>query len=128
MPTVTITHTQTRTDTVPPAASASAPYRVVDNITATVGIDPSCFVFKVADGLFDHVATVLDMHTYYDTLLAAQGASHPYYRQSAVTKDFSDVNIAKDFADTLKSRLTSLAKEYQTSVTAFVGSETTTVP
>jgi hypothetical protein len=108
---------------VPPAAAASAPYRVVDSITSTVGIDDACFVFKVADGLFDHVATVLDMHTYPDNVTAAQNANLPYYRQASVTKDFSDVNIAKDFADTLKSRLTSLAKEYDLSVTAFVGQE-----
>lgn len=122
MTAATLNHTQTRTASVPPALLATAPYRVVDVINSFTGFpDGSVFVFKVADGLFDHVATVLDMQTYFNTLLAAQGANHAYYRQLSVTKDFSTMEVAQDFGTTLISRMTSLCKEYDITAAAFVG-------
>jgi hypothetical protein len=122
----TLNHTQTRTASVPPALSVAAPYRVVDVVNSSTGFPESpaaasVFVFKVADGLFDHVATVLDVQTYPNSLLAAQGANLPYYRLSSVTKDFASVALAQDFASTLISRMTSLCKEYDITATAFVG-------
>lgn len=124
---VSITHTQTRTDTVPPAASSSAPYRVVDSVTAAVGISTAVFVFRYSDQKFDHVATVLDMNQY------PEGAPTPgkdYYRMSSVTRDFSDVNEAIDFGKTLITRMTALANEYATVTTSFTAGspQTQTLP
>jgi hypothetical protein len=79
------------------------------------------FVFKVADGLFDHVATVLDMQTLHDTLLEAQTANQPYYRLTSVTKDWETSELAQDFADTLISRMKSLCQEYDINTSSFVG-------
>jgi len=79
------------------------------------------FVHKVADGLFSHVATVLDMQTFPNSLLAAQGANQPYYRLMSVTKDFATMEVAQDFADTLISRMKSLCNEYEITASTFVG-------
>lgn len=125
---VTITHTQTRTDAVPPAASLSAPYRVVDVVTATTGgLSTSVFVFRYSDQQFDHVATVTDMQSF------PAGGPTPgkdYYRLSSVTKDFADVNEAIDFGKTLIQRLTTLANEYTTVTASFTAGspQTQTLP
>jgi hypothetical protein len=88
------------------------------------------FIFKVADGLFDHVATVLDMNTYYDNLTAAQSANHMYYRQYQLYRDHSDVNLAIDFGKTLISRMTALCLEYDLATVNFTGGspQTATLP
>jgi hypothetical protein len=127
----TLNHTQTRTASVPPAASVAAPYRVVDVVNSSTGFPESLtpgptspasvFVFKVSDGLFDHVATVLDMQTYPNSLLAAQTANLPYYRLASVTKDFATMLLGQDFADTLISRMRSLCNEYTLTANTFVG-------
>ena len=122
----TLNHTQTRTATVPPAASTAAPYRVVDVVNSSTGFPESpaaasVFVFKVADGLFDHVATVLDVQTFPNSLLAAQTANLPYYRLTSVTRDHTTMQLGQDFADTLISRMKSLCNEYQITATTFVG-------
>ena len=143
MTVATLTHTQTRTTSVPPALSVSAPNRVVDVVTASTGFPESTvpgptspayvFVHKVADGLFDHVATVLDMQTYpggVNGLTDAQTANQPYYRKASVTQDFASMAVAQDFAATLISRMTSLCKEYDITSTGFTtGSpQTETLP
>jgi hypothetical protein len=97
-------------------------------VTAVTNIDDAVFVFKTTGGAFDHVATPLDMETYPDTQVAAALASLTFYRQNAVTKTFTTVQTAQDFADTLRSRLTSLANEYTLVVTTFLGTTTETVP
>lgn len=126
----TITHTQTRTTTAPPAASSSAPYRVADVVTAATGISTSVFVFKVAGSVFDRVATVLDMETYPDSLVAASNANLPYYRQTSMAVDFTDVSLAIDFAATVRTRLTALANEYEIVTTSFTAGspQTETLP
>ena len=121
MTAATLNHTQTRTFN-----TGATPFRVVDVINSSTGfpLSPgaeSVFVFKVLDGLFDHVATVLDMQTYLTSLVAAQGANNAYYRLASVTKDFANVELASDFAATLISRMTSLCHEYDITTTSFVG-------
>ena len=130
----TLNHTQTRTANVPASPNAypsvpvttAAPYRVVDVVNASTGfpLSPAAepvFVLKVADGLFDHVATVLDIQTFPTSLIAAQSANLPYYRQTTVYRDHTTMQLAQDFADTLVSRMTSLCNEYQITATTFVG-------
>lgn len=121
-PTTSITLFQDRTSTGTPPV-----YTVINNITATANIDDACFVFQTSGTLvFDHVATPLDIITYPDSQAAAAAASLPYYRLASVTKSFNTVEEAQDFADTVKSRLKSLANEYQVVVATFIGSESTT--
>ena len=128
----TLIHTQNRTSDIPPTPNifpsnpvlATAPYRVADVINSSTGFPESpaavsAFVFRVADGLFDHVATVLDIQTFPNSLLAAQTANQPYYRLTSVYRDHTTMTAGIDFADTLIARMTSLCKEYELSVVAF---------
>lgn len=119
--TATITHTQVR-------SLVGNSYQVQDTVTASTTIDDAVFVFTTSGGLFDHVATVLDMLTYPDTQSAAALASLAFYRQTTVTKTFTAVNTAQDFATTLISRMKTLAAEYDVVTTAFVGTTSGTLP
>lgn len=93
-----------------------AQYSVQANVTATTSIDDAVFTYRYSDQLFDHVATVLDMQTYPDTPTPGQ----PFYRQNTVTQLYAAGNQAIDFAQTIESRLTSLAQEYDIVAAAFV--------
>lgn len=102
-----------------------AQYSVQANVTSTVSIDDAVFVYRYSDGLYDHIATVLDMQTYPDV----STPSIPFYRQNTVTQLFTAGNEAIDFAATIESRLTSLAQEYDIIAAAFVpGTYPITVP
>lgn len=128
-----ITHTQTRTDSVPPSPNvypaitntAAAPYRVVDVVTASVDIDPEVFVYRYSDEKFDHVATVLDMETIPST---TPTPGLIYYRLNYVVQDFSSVSVADNFARMLIARMEKLALEYKLLSTTFVGVTTDTLP
>jgi hypothetical protein len=128
-----ITHTQTRTDTVPPVPDVypsipntlDAKYRVVDVVTATVNIDPEVFVYRYSDWVFDHVATVLDMEQIQE-LTPTPGA--PFYRQNYVVRDFASESQAAAFAEELISRMERLALEYVLYPSTFVGTTTGTLP
>ena len=102
-----------------------AQYQVAATVTASVSIDQNVFTYRVTDGLFDHVSTVLDIQTYPTTLTPGV----PFYRQNTVTQQFNTGDQAIDFSSTVKSRLTSLCKEYDITASAFVpGTVPVTVP
>lgn len=102
-----------------------AQYSVQATVSSTVNIDDAVFVYRYGDQQYDHIATVLDMQTYPDAL----NPSFPFYRQNTVTQLYSAGNQAIDFAQTIESRLTSLAKEYDVVAAAFVpGTYPITVP
>lgn len=116
--TASLVHTQARTN------PSDGVYQVTDTVTASTGIPPEVFVFKVADSTFDHVATVLDVVTYPNSLVAASAAGQPFYRLATVTRTFPLVNQAQDFAASLVSRMKTLASQYELVVTVFVGTDT----
>lgn len=93
-----------------------AQYSVQATVTSTVNIDQNVFTYNFTSGLFDHVATVLDMQTYPTSSTPGQ----PFFRQNTVTQLFGFGNQAIDFATTVHDRLTSLAKEYDIVAAAFV--------
>lgn len=106
-------------------AGPPAQYVVQATTTSTVNIAPEVFVYRYSDQLFDHIATVLDVETYPNAL----NPLFPFYRLNTVTRQFPAANEAVDFAATIKSRLTSLAKEYDVvSATFVLGTFPITVP
>lgn len=107
---------------------APTQYSVVVNpgLVANVNIDKYVFIYRYSDQAFDHVATTLDIITY---PTVTPNPAFPYYRMDNVTKLTTNASEALDFASTVKSRLTSLAKEYDLIATAFVpGTYPITVP
>jgi hypothetical protein len=102
-----------------------AQYSVTATVTSTVSIDDAVFVYRQSDGLYDHIATVLDMQTYPDVATP----SIAFYRQNTVTQLYTAANQAVDFSATIESRLTSLAQEYDIVAATFVpGTVPVTVP
>jgi len=125
-PTTSITLYQDRT-------SDGTTYTVENSITAYANMpDDGCFVYKLLGATFDHVATPIDVITYPSGATeqaakdAASAQSLGFYRWKEATQDFATVQEAQDFADTVKSRIKSLASEYQMVANTFVGNDTTT--
>lgn len=112
MPATVITYTQTLTTNVGPPAS----YQVQATVTAAPNPGIHLFTYRRSDGLYDHVSTVLDVMTY----PTASDPAFPYFRQSTVTFTSLNATEAVDFKTMVQSRLTSLAKEYDTVAATFV--------
>lgn len=106
-------------------AGPPAQYQVQATCTGSVNIDQSVFVYRRSDDQYDHIATVVDVATY----PTSTNPSFAYYRLNTVTKATTNSAEAVDFAATIKSRLTSLAKEYDLVAATFVpGTYPITVP
>lgn len=91
-------------------------YQVQATVTTAANPGTSLFVYRYSDQQFDHVATVLDVQTYPTALNPA----FPFYRLTTVTQSFVNSNEAIDFSATVRSRLTTLAKEYDVVAANFV--------
>lgn len=99
-------------------------YSVTATVTVSANMGTSLFVYRYSDQLYDHIATVLDVMTYPTT---TPDPAFTYYRLPTVTKVTASAAEAVDFANTLASRLTTLATEYDVVATAFVVGTTTHV-
>jgi len=104
-------------------AGPPAQYQVQATITSAPNPGLSLFTYRYSDGLFDHVATVLDVMTY----PTVATPSIAFYRQPTVTQTFVNSAEAINAAATIKSRLTSLAKEYDIVAASFVPGTTAIV-
>lgn len=120
--TVSVTLVETRT------VEAGPLYRVKHDISASVDIDDHVFVFGTETEAFSHVATVYDMEKVTaKTLAAAQAAGDDFYRLDEVTKDWTSLDTAAEFAAYNKQRLQFLVTEYETYTSSFAGTTTTTI-
>jgi len=95
-----------------------AQYSVQATITASPNTGLYLFTYRTSDGLFDHVSTALDLATYPQS--TAINPLLAFYRHTTMTQLTPSSTLAIDNAATVKSRLTSLAKEYDTVASAFV--------
>jgi hypothetical protein len=102
-------------------------YRVLDTITASVGLPLEDFVFVTATQTFDHVAVVSDIAAYPNTYAAAVAGNYTYYRLASVQIDWATVASAEDFATTLQARLKALCVDYDAAVATFLGTTTETI-
>lgn len=114
---VSLTHTQVRSIT------AGGLYKIVDTVSAAVGIAKEVFVLNADDATFDHVATVADMFNLPTVITPSIG----YYRVSAVTKEYEDVTTAIQLSNVLRSNMQLLVNDYLEAVTVFVGTTTETL-
>lgn len=115
---VTVTRTQIRTVLSGPT------YRVQDTCSASVGIAKEIYVFNVADDSFVSVATVHDVITYPANKAAAAAAGQSKYRAAQVTRDFTNLDTAVEFAASLPIRAKALCVAYGKAVGEFQGSTT----
>lgn len=95
-------------------------------ITASEGIELALFVHSVDTEAFSHVATSLDMASWPTSLAEAQSASVGFYRQVSAQRSYTSILDAQDFAQSIRTRLTTLARDYEDVQNLFIG-ETTTV-
>ena len=125
MPATVIHYTEVKSTISGPPAQ----YSVVVTVgvpTPNVNIDKYLFVYRYSDQLYDHVATVLDVSTY---PTVTPNPLFPFYRVDTVTKLTENSAEAVDFSNMVKSRLTTLAKEYDLVASTFVpGTYPITVP
>lgn len=96
-----ITHTQTK-------SLVNGKARVVDTVTAAVGLPTLVFVLNAEDDTFSRVASVPDLLY----IPAVKTEEQPLYRVAAVTRDFDVVRDALDFATMLRDRLRKLPADY----------------
>lgn len=118
---VTLTHTQVRSVEAGPA------YRTLDTVTASSGIDPEVFVFRVDNDAFEHVASVFDMDNLPNTKLQAVADGKDWYRLATVQRDYDTLVQADEFADTLLARMKRLLVDYDAAANGFVGTTTQTL-
>lgn len=118
---VTLSHTQVR------SVQAGPTYRTLDTVTASSGIAPEVFVFRVDGDVFEHVATVHDMANLPNTRAQAVIDGKDWYRLATVQRDLDILSDADEFADSLIGRMKALVVEYDAAVTAFIGTTTETL-
>lgn len=118
---VTVTRTQIR------SVLAGPTYRVQDTCDAATGMGRDIFVFSVSDDAFLYVATVHDMLTYAVGKSAAVTAGQGQYRANQVTRNFSSLETAIEFAGSIRLRVKALCDAYNRAAADFTGSTTETV-
>ncbi len=99
-------------------------YRVVTSVVYNTGIARSIFVFNTETEVFEHVATPWDIENTPDNRAAALLGPIDYYRLTAVTRDFSTVEEAEEYAVYTLGRVALLAREYGLVASSFEGSGT----
>ena len=70
------------------------------------------FVFTTADDEYSHVASSRDVLDYFDSKSAALAAGNDFYRQPAATKEYTYIDVAEEFATSVRTRLQWLANTY----------------
>jgi hypothetical protein len=102
-------------------------FRVLDEITGSVDISSSVFVFKTETQTFSRVATVYDVeHLSYTSYEDAVAHGAEYYRLDTVQKDFEEQATAEAFAAYTRARLETLAGDYTEYSEDFAGVTTYT--
>jgi hypothetical protein len=104
----------------------SVTYEVKNEVIATEGVDLHLFVFNVTQEIYSHIATPYDVEAYPTDRTAAISAGLDYYRLPSVTKTFSDIATANEFAAGVRSRLQQLANALPQAQADFQGKTTYT--
>jgi hypothetical protein len=112
----TVNVTQTR-------SNVEGGHRVTTVVNSSTIIPKELFVFKREDNSFTNVATVKDM--VYPT---TSDPAWTHYRLDTVTRDFSAIGTAIEFAAHVKERLLQVTNAYTQDVVDFVGTETIDIP
>lgn len=99
-------------------------YRVEMSVVTSSGIASEVFVKRESTQEYDRVATVYDMYS----VPVIPTPNDGYYRDTWIKIDTLDVNLTKDFANTIISRVDSLVKNYEAYQEDFVGSTEITFP
>ena len=124
---VSLTLRQVTSVVQPVSPSTALKYRVVNSITAAVGMDPAVFVFKTINGKFDHYAYAADMEAWPDGIDAAKTANLMFYRLTSVQRDWCTVHEMNEDLTITKSRLQALCNEMNIVMDGLVIDQTTTL-
>lgn len=114
MPSLSLTQTRTNEPTG---------FKIHNQVNSAVDMPVELFVFKSADGLFSHVATLTDFQ-----YPPALDVDIEYYRQDSCEKTFDNVETAVDFAAHVRYRLEKLTEYYTEDFADFVGADTYDIP
>jgi len=98
-------------------------HKVESTVTAAVLIPKELFVFKQSDDTFLNVATVRDL-----SFPVGNTLGFTAFRADTVTREFTDINTAIEFAGDVKRRLELVVDAFDQDAADFAGSETTDIP
>lgn len=91
--------------------AAGPTYRVVNQVTETLGAGPGVFVYAVATKAFSHYATAGDVELWPDSLEEAQVRNLAFYRLDSVSRVWASISEMNEDLDTTSRRVQMLANE-----------------
>lgn len=92
-------------------ANAAPLYRVVNQVTDSLGASPNVFVYKTATQKFDHYASAADMERWPDNYEEAVINNLSFYRVNSVARDWETLAEMYEDIDYSLKRVKSLADE-----------------
>lgn len=122
MPTVSIEY-EVR-ETIP----SEGQYQVDVEVRTAANIDLEIFTFDTEYQAFIGVATVFGLLNYPRTREAALQQGHSFFRAVGVSRTYSDITTATEFAALTKSRIESLRIAWQAYLDQYVTSEIIITP
>jgi hypothetical protein len=108
-------------------ANAAPRYRVVNQVTASVGASEAVFVYKTATQVFEHYASAADMDRWPDTYEEAVTGNLAFYRVSSVSRDWDTLTETYADLDETLRRIRSLANELTAQRGTIAGETITTI-
>lgn len=108
---MSISITLDQTTRIAQADDGSDLYIVENLIAAATNISMSLFVYRVSTQDYSHIATQFDLASYPETLAEALSLNLEYYRQPATNRQFTDLYLARDFANIVTQRLNALVQD-----------------
>jgi hypothetical protein len=108
MSSVSLTLHQTST---PLTVDGGATYKVVNEVTASMGIAMEVFVFRTDTGVFSHYATPADLELLPTSQAVAVSNSVGFFRQSSVTRIWTKISEMNEDLALTKTRLQALSRE-----------------
>ena len=98
-------------------------YRVKNEVYYASGIEKEVFVFEVVSEEFSHVAYPYDMENAPANKPEAVIAGNNYYRQAEVTRDYTTLIKAQEFALHSRVRVEFLTDEFEIATEGFEGED-----
>ena len=114
---ITVTLYQQRTNEGPSG------YKIFNELQVATGMAKEIFVHKSEDDTFHHVAVPSDF--FYPII---KDLLKPYYRKDTAEKFYPNVNLALEFAEHVKYRVSALVDNMNLQTGVFEGDDTTNYP
>jgi len=115
-------------------ATGKTQFQIYSLVLNAISITDGLFLFKINDVLvpagdtYERVCNIGDLSDFLQDRAAAVTAGDSYYRSSALTVDYDDIETAIAAATVIKERVSALIELYTQYLADFFGNDTTPVP